>query len=68
MKRLYWRPSSVPRIALVLVALLSLAGLWAVEFLLVNQKQPAYDTKMRAARMLWAYYAARKQPRSGVPV
>lgn len=51
MKRLYWRPSSVPRIALVLVALIAMAGLWAVEFLMVVEKQPDYDTKMKAARI-----------------
>ncbi len=51
MKKLYWRPRGISRSVLVLIALLSLLGLIAVEFLETRQRQPHYGEKLQAAQL-----------------
>ncbi|MHC4673559.1 MAG: poly-gamma-glutamate system protein [Planctomycetota bacterium] len=50
MKKLYWRPHGISPSVLTLIALVSLAGLIAVEFLVIRQKQPYYQEKLSAAQ------------------
>jgi poly-gamma-glutamate system protein len=50
MKRVYWRPPSVSRGALLLIALVAIGALAAVESLPVQTKQRWYDEKIAAAR------------------
>ena len=49
MKMVYWRPSTVPRKILIVMAMLSLFALLTVELLKVNNKQPFYKEKIEAA-------------------
>jgi len=51
MKRIYWRPRAVSKPALILIALISLAGLVVVERWKVENPQPYLEEK-RAAAML----------------
>ena len=51
MKRIYWRPNRVSQLELVLVSALAVGGLIAVERFLVSEKQPAYETKLVAAKI-----------------
>lgn len=52
MKRIYWRPASVPRVILVVIAILAITGILSVEFFKVKIKQPSYTEKMHAARTM----------------
>jgi len=49
-KRIYWRPPSVSRAALLLIALVAVVALSAVESLPVQTKQRWYEEKIAAAR------------------
>lgn len=49
MKKIYWRPRAVSRTALVLIALIALAGLLIVEQSKGPQRRPFYLEKMEAA-------------------
>lgn len=51
MKGIYWRPTSVSRAALLLVALVALVAVAAVEALPTRVRQPHYDAKLRAAHL-----------------
>ena len=51
MKRLYWRPRGISQSALVIIALISITGLLAVEFMGDKQKQPYFREKLRAAQL-----------------
>jgi poly-gamma-glutamate system protein len=51
MKRLYWRPRRVSRAALLIISLLSVAGVAAVETLPVKNRQPYYSEMLAAARL-----------------
>ncbi len=51
MKKLYWRPQRISLRLLSLVALLSIAGLIAVETYSVREKQPFYTEKIKAAQL-----------------
>jgi poly-gamma-glutamate system protein len=51
MKRVYWRPPSVSRRAMVLITTLALGVLLAVELLPVKRKQPHYEEKLQAAHL-----------------
>jgi poly-gamma-glutamate system protein len=51
MKRLYWRPRGIAPSVLVIIALISLTGLVAVEFLGSKRKQPHFREKLRAAQL-----------------
>ena len=50
MKKIYWRPSKVPRIILIVIAALSVVAMSAVELIKVKVKQPHYAQKIQAAR------------------
>lgn len=52
MKKLYWRPSKVPRIILIVIALLSIAGLVTIDVYRVKIKQPYYQEKIKASRIM----------------
>ncbi|MCK6547577.1 poly-gamma-glutamate system protein [Myxococcota bacterium] len=70
MKRLYWRPQRVSRTALVLVALASLAGLFAVETFRRKVEQPYHAEKLAAARLAQRAFAALAEERvaRGLPI
>ncbi len=51
MKKIYWRPQSTPIFAFVLLALFSMAGIYAVEHFRVEEKMPQYQKKIQAARL-----------------
>ena len=65
MKKIYWRPRAVSRIALTLIGLLSVVGLLLVENLLVIRERPYHDEKMAAAKLaeqaMEAIYYARSE-------
>jgi len=49
MKKIYWRPSRVPRVILVVLAFLAIAAMLSVEHIKLKTKQPYYSEKMQAA-------------------
>lgn len=49
MRMIYWRPSTIPRVALLVTALLALAALSSVELIKVQKKKPHYSEKFRAS-------------------
>ena len=51
MKKIYWRPRAVSRPALILIALISLAGLMVVERWKVETPQPYFEEKLAAAKL-----------------
>ncbi len=51
MKKIYWRPRTVSRSALVLISLFSLAGFVAVNRYQIKTRQPYYEEKLKAARL-----------------
>jgi poly-gamma-glutamate system protein len=51
MKKIYWRPRAVSRPALLLIAIISLAGLLIVERWKVPQEQPYFQEKVKAANL-----------------
>ncbi len=51
MKKIYWRPRAVSRPALLLIALISIAGLIVVERWKVEIPQPYLDEKLAAAKL-----------------
>ena len=51
MTKLYWRPRRVSRTALLIISLVSVAGLAATETLQVRSRQPNYQEKLAAARL-----------------
>ena len=51
MKRIYWRPRAVSRPALLLIALISIAGLLMVERWKVKEEQPYFEEKIKAANL-----------------
>ncbi|HPM76051.1 MAG TPA: poly-gamma-glutamate system protein [bacterium] len=63
MKRLYWRPQRVSLSVLVLVALLSVGGLFLVEHFKIQERQPFYKEKMRAANLALRCFDAVKTER-----
>jgi poly-gamma-glutamate system protein len=52
MKKVYWRPTKVPRIILIVISLFAIIGMLSVEYFKVQKKQPNYDEKMQAARTM----------------
>lgn len=58
MKSLYWRPHSVSRIELVLVALLAVLGLMAVEQLESTTQLPHHADKVKAATLARRAFSA----------
>jgi poly-gamma-glutamate system protein len=63
MKKIYWRPQRISSTALFLIALLSLAGLVAVEGLKLKKRQRWYPEKMAAARIARNAFEVIKQER-----
>lgn len=49
MKKIYWRPREISRPALILIAILSIAGLMIVERWKVSNRQPFFEEKRAAA-------------------
>ncbi|UCF83230.1 MAG: poly-gamma-glutamate system protein [Desulfobacteraceae bacterium] len=52
MKKIYWRPSSVPRVILVVIAIIGISGMSSVELFKAKIRQPYYGEKIRAARAM----------------
>ena len=48
MKITYWRPSSVPRVSLVVTALVAIAALASVELLKVEKKKPYLSVTLKS--------------------
>jgi hypothetical protein len=70
MKKIYWRPRAVSRPALLLITLISLAGLSLVERWKVESPQPFQAEKAAAAKLAQEAFAAVKAARidSGYPI
>jgi hypothetical protein len=51
MKKIYWRPREVSRPALILISLISIAGLMVVEAWKVRHQQPFFEEKLAAANL-----------------
>jgi len=51
MKKLYWRPKKTPRQLLVILALVAIAGMFAVEHFKVTIVQPQHGIKVKAAEL-----------------
>jgi len=52
MKKVYWRPTKVPRVVLVVISFLAIASMVSVELFKTRQKQPYYDEKIKAAQTM----------------
>ncbi len=63
MKKIYWRPSRVPRTILVVIAIMAMAGMAGVETLKVSKRQPYYSKKIKAAQKMKEGMEAIKQYR-----
>jgi poly-gamma-glutamate system protein len=51
MKKVYWRPQSLPIVATLFIAALALAGMLSVEVFKTHVRQPHYGEKIQAARL-----------------
>ncbi len=51
MKKVYWRPQKTPVFAFVLIAMLSLSGLFSVEYFRIERRTPYYREKVEASRL-----------------
>ena len=51
MKKIYWRPQSIPLVAFILIALFSIGGLVVVEHFKLLVKKPYYREKLEASRL-----------------
>jgi poly-gamma-glutamate system protein len=51
MKKVYWRPQKTPVFAFVLIAMLSVAGIFSVERFRVERRMPYYREKVEASRL-----------------
>jgi poly-gamma-glutamate system protein len=49
MKKIYWRPSKVPRDSLLVIAMLAIAAISSVEFIKTKKKQLYYSEKISAS-------------------
>jgi poly-gamma-glutamate system protein len=52
MKKIYWRPSKVPRLVLVVISILAIAGILSIELFKTYQKQPYFEEKIKAALLM----------------
>lgn len=70
MKTLYWRPPTVSRRALLLIALVAIGAIIAIEAFPVERKQHHYGQKMAAARLAQTCMAAIKaeKQRRGITI
>lgn len=49
MKKIYWRPSSIPRVTLLVIAMLAIVSFASVEVFTIQKKRPYYSRKFQAA-------------------
>lgn len=63
LRKVYWRPKSVSRSGLVLIALTSLTGLILVESIKVERKQDHYEEKMAATELAAQFFDVIKKAR-----
>jgi poly-gamma-glutamate system protein len=49
MRKIYWRPSKVPRVTLLVSAILAIAAISSVELIKTTRKQPYFDEKFQAS-------------------
>ncbi|TWT36926.1 hypothetical protein KOR34_18710 [Posidoniimonas corsicana] len=70
MKKVYWRPRTVSRTALLLIAMLSVAGLVISEFTKTEQRRPYRESKLAAARAAEEAFEIIKEARveAGPPI
>jgi hypothetical protein len=68
MKKIYWRPRAVSRPALILITLISLAGLMVVERFKVENVQPYFEEKLAAAKLAADAFEAVKTRREELAV
>ena len=70
MKKVYWRPQSIPVVAFVLIALFSIAGLAVVEHFKILVKRPYYREKLEASRLALEAMELLKNERlrRGIPI
>ena len=66
MKKIYWRPRAVSRPALILITLISLAGLAVVERYKVQSEQPYFEEKTAAAKLAQDAFAVVKAEREAL--
>jgi poly-gamma-glutamate system protein len=52
MKKVYWRPTRVPRIILIVISFLAVASMLSIELFKAERKQPYYDEKIQAAQTM----------------
>ena len=52
MKKIYWRPSKVPRSMLIIISIIAIASLLSVELIKARKKQPFYEEKIQAASLM----------------
>ncbi len=64
MKRVYWRPQGLSLTALILICVLSIAGILSVEKFQERTKQPFFQEKMTAARLALEAMEVLKKERS----
>ena len=48
MKKVYWRPQKTPVFAFVLIAMLSVSGIFSIEYFKVERRTPYYREKVEA--------------------
>ncbi len=63
MKTLYWRPQKISRKVLLIVALISAAGILSVEMFRVKEQQEYYKEKVQAARLARRAFEVIKEER-----
>lgn len=49
MKKIYWRPTQIPRVILLVSLILAIASISSVELITVQKKRPYYSRKIQAA-------------------
>ena len=49
MKKIYWRPTQIPRVILLVSVILAIASISSVELITVQKKRPYYSRKSQAA-------------------
>lgn len=49
MKKIYWRPSTIPRLNLLIIAILAIVSFASVELFTIQKKRPYYSKKFQAS-------------------
>jgi poly-gamma-glutamate system protein len=70
MKKVYWRPQSIPVVAFVMIAIFSMAGLAVVEHFKLLVRKPHYREKIEASRLAFEAMelAKNERLRRGIPI